>query len=236
MYKYLIFDLDDTLTNDYENCIYAFKAAIALVGEEYTLENFLRFREIDKFTWNERAAGRFITPYEDDKVKMTEWIRASRFMTYFGENTYSYEKFVEISNCYMNGMKEHVVARDGAKEIIEYLHSNGYKIIIATNGPIIPLETKINKLEIDQFVDVIFSAEEVGYMKPKKQYYEGLFNKVHIENKEEILFIGDDLEKDIKGGIENGLDTCWVNYNDKITSEIIPKYEIISLNELKNIL
>ena len=74
MYKYLIFDLDDTLTNDYENCIYAFKAAIALVGEEYTLENFLRFREIDKFTWNERAAGRFITPYEDDKVKMTEWI------------------------------------------------------------------------------------------------------------------------------------------------------------------
>ena len=40
----------------------------------------------------------------------------------------------------------------------------------------------------------------------------------------------------IKGGIENGLDTCWVNYNDKITSEIIPKYEIISLNELKNIL
>ena len=236
MYTTLIFDLDDTLTDDFENCKEAFKIMISSRNEIYSEENFLRFRRIDKKTWEDRAAGKLPTPYEDNDEKKKEWIRASRILKYYGEDIISYDEAVKLNDIYIEGMKEKVVARPDVVKVIKYLYDKKYRLIIATNGPIIPLETKINKLEIDQFVDVIFSAEEVGYMKPKKQYYEGLFNKVHIENKEEILFIGDDLEKDIKGGIENGLDTCWVNYNDKITSEIIPKYEIRSLNELKNIL
>ena len=48
MYKYLIFDLDDTLTDDYENCKIAFTITLNSIGEEFTLEKFLRFREIDK--------------------------------------------------------------------------------------------------------------------------------------------------------------------------------------------
>ena len=236
MYKYLIFDLDDTLTNDYENCKIAFTVTLNSIGEEYSDEKFLRFREIDKDTWDRRAKGELLTPYEDDKIKMTEWIRASRFMRFFGENIFPYEKYVELSNTYMHGMKEHVVSRPNSYEVIKYLFEKGYKIIIATNGPLIPLKTKIEKLGITEFIDTIFSAEEVGFMKPNKHYYDGLLKKAGIDNKEEVLFIGDDLDKDIKGGIDNGLDTCWCNYKNQIPKDYIPKYEITELMQIKDIL
>lgn len=74
-------------------------------------------------------------------------------------------------------------------------------------------------------------------MKPHKEFYKGLLKKAGILNKENVLFIGDELEKDIKGGIENNIDTCWCNYNkDKKASRYIPKYEIHQLEELKKIL
>lgn len=74
-------------------------------------------------------------------------------------------------------------------------------------------------------------------MKPHKEFYKGLLKKAGILNKENVLFIGDELEKDIKGGIENNIDTCWCNYNkDQKASIYIPKYEINQLEELKEIL
>ncbi len=236
MYKTIIFDLDDTLTNDLENTRSAFKVAMDYKNQEFTEEDFLRFHEIDVTTWRDRAAGKIVTPYDDDKVKKTEWMRASRFIKFFGEGNISYEEAVELNNVYMEGMKENVVARPGAFETIRYLFEKGYRIAIATNGPRIPLQTKIEKLGIRKYVNTIFSAEEVGFMKPHKDFYEGLMRKLEISDKSEVLFVGDDLEKDIKGGLENGLDTCWCNYNNDVNNKYRSKYQIRNLEELKNIL
>lgn len=235
MYKTIIFDLDDTLTDDKANIKETLKIVMKYMNIKYTENNFKRFYEIDKATWRDRAAGKLLTPYEDNKEKKTEWIRASRFLKFFN-NEISYEEAVEVNNIYMDGMKKHVVSRDGTKEVINYLHEKEYKIIIATNGPTIPLKTKIDKLGITNYVDTIFAADEVGFMKPHKKYYEGLLKKSNITNKSDILFIGDDLDKDIKGGLDNGIDTCWCNYNNEINNKYNTQYEITSLYELKNIL
>ena len=236
MYKTIIFDLDDTLTDDFQNTKNAFRIIMNYRKQKFTEEDFLRFNEIDVTTWRDRAAGKIVTPYEDDKIKKTEWLRASRFIKFFGEDNISYQEAVELNNVYMEGMKEKVVSRPGAFEIIKYLAEQNYRLAIATNGPRIPLQTKIEKLGITPYINTIFSAEEVGFMKPQKKFYEGLITKIGISNKSEILFVGDDLEKDIKGGIENGLDTCWCNYNNDVNNKYECKYEIKSLYELKNIL
>lgn len=235
MYKIVIFDLDDTLTDDKENVRQAFKLVMEYRKEEYSENKFENFYQIDKKTWKDRAAGKLLTPYEDDKKKKAEWLRAYRFIRYFN-NGISYQEAVHINDIYMEGMKEKVVSREGSFEIIKYLYEKGYEIIIATNGPIIPLETKIEKLKIKPYVSTIFSAEEVGVMKPHQDYYKGLFKKANIGNKDEVLFIGDELEKDIKGGIENGIDTCWYNPLKQNSNQHQPKYEINKLIELKEIL
>ena len=237
MYKVLIFDLDDTLTNNLENVKEAFKKVIEYRKEKFTEEKFSKFYNIDLKFWSDRANGKLLTPYEDNKEKKVEWLRANRFIKYFGENNISYEEAVKVNDIYMNGMKEKVVPRENCFEVIKYLYDKNYKIVIATNGPLIPLKIKIEKLDIFKYMDTIFSAEEIGFMKPSKEFYEALMKKSNLKVKEDILFIGDDLEKDINGGKENGIDTCWCNY-DNIPNNLsyIPKYEIHNIVYLKNIL
>lgn len=235
MYKTIIFDLDDTLTDDCENVRQAFKIVMDYKNEQYTSEKFERFYAIDKQTWSDRAKGKLITPYEDNKEKKAEWIRAHRFIKYFN-NEITYDEGVKINNIYMEGLKENVVSQKGSYEIIKYLYEKGYKIIIATNGPIVPLNTKLDKLKITNFIDTVFSAEEVGFMKPHKEFYKGLFKKAQIKNSKDILFVGDELEKDIKGAIENNIDTCWCNYKNEINNKYRINYEINKLENLMEIL
>lgn len=237
MYKYLIFDLDNTLTDDYENVKQAFKYVLKVRNEEYTDEKFLKFHEIDIRTWKDGANGKIISPFEDDKKKKTEWIRASRFLKFYGEKNISYDDAVKANNIYMEGMKIKVVPQKHSYEIIKYLFDKKYIIIIATNGPKVALNTKLEKIGILKFINNTFSAEEVGFIKPHLKYFNGLLKKADINNKSEILFIGDDLEKDIKGGIDNKIDTCWCNYNNEINNTIYkPKYEINELIDLKEFL
>ena len=235
MYNVIIFDLDDTLTNDEENIKEAFKEVMKHRKETYDDNKFSKFYKIDKKTWKERAEGKLITPYEDDNEKKAEWLRAYRFLEYYN-NEITYNEAVEINSIYMEGMKKNVVPREYALDIMKYLYEKNYKIVIVTNGPTIPLKTKIEKLGTSSYVSNVFSAEEIGAMKPHKIFYEGLFKKANIIKSDKILFIGDELEKDIKGGIENGMDTCWCNYNGDKNRKYNINYEIHSLKELENIL
>ncbi len=236
MYNTIIFDLDDTLTDNCANIKEAFKTVLEYRKEDYTDAKFEVFYSIDKKTWRDRAAGRLMTPYEDDMKKKAEWLRASRFLKYFGDSI-DYNEAVHINNIYMDGMKKKVIAREGTLDIIKYLYNKKYTLIIATNGPTVPLKSKLEKLQIEKYFKTVFSAEEVGFMKPHKEFYKGLLKKSGSPAKEKILFIGDELEKDIKGGMENSIDTCWCNYNNEEKStRYIPKYEIHKLEELKQIL
>ncbi len=236
MYKVLIFDLDDTLTDDFENCKEAFKIMIASRNEEYKEEDFLRFNRIDKKTWENRAAGRLLTPYEDNDEKKKEWLRSSRILKYYGEKNITYEDAVKLNDIYIEGMKEKVVSRPDVIKVMKYLYERKYRIIIATNGPLVPLKEKLKKIGIIDFVDMMFSSEEAGQMKPHKKFYEKLFEKAKIIPSKEILFIGDNLETDIKGGIENGMSTCWCNYNNKVNNKYLATHEIQKLSDLINIL
>ena len=52
-----------------------------------------------------------------------------------------------------------------------------------------------------------------------------------------MLIIGDELDKDILGGIKNGIDSCWVNIKKLANNtNFKPNYEINDLIELKDIL
>ena len=49
--------------------------------------------------------------------------------------------------------------------------------------------------------------------------------------------VGDSLSADIQGGINFGIDTCWVNLqNEYSDGKIKPKYTVTSLEEIYRIL
>lgn len=232
MYKTIIFDLDDTLNDDTTNVKEAFRT---IVNENYSDKEFERFHEIDKKIWKDRAAGLIKDPREGmSNVEKTKWLRAQRFIRYF--NGISYEEAVKINDIYTEGLKLKVQEIEGAKEIIKYLKYKKYKLIIASNGPSSAIPSKLKKLGINEYIDETFAADECGSMKPHTYFYETLFNKINNHNTKEMLFIGDELEKDIKGGNEVGMDTCWFNLRNEEESAYKPTYEIHKLEELRNIL
>lgn len=232
MYKTIIFDLDDTLSDNRKNMQGAFKK---VVGKKYSDKEFEKFNDIDKKIWKERAKGAIKNPREGmTKEEVTEWIRAQRFIKYFGNITY--KEAVKYNNLYVQGLKEKAKPINGAIEILKYLKEKRYKIVIATNGPSDALPSKIEKLGFSNLIDKTMAADECGNMKPHKHFYEALFDKINFHNKEKMLFIGDELDKDIKGGNEIGIDTCWFNNKNDECVEYIPTYEIHDLLELKKIL
>ena len=80
-------------------------------------------------------------------------------------------------------------------------------------------------------------SEEIGHAKPGNEIFDYSFKLLNHSNKDDVLIIGDNLSSDIKGGIDYGIDTCWLNQNRNNNDiKIHPTYEISDITELKNIL
>ena len=144
----------------------------------------------------------------------------------------TYEEAVKCNDLYVEGLKEKVEPINGAIEILEYLKEKDYEIVIATNGPSDALPAKLEKLGFTNLIDKTMAADECGYMKPNPRFYEALFDKINNHNKEEMLFIGDEIEKDIKDkiqeenieGLEKGMDNLYrhiSNIKDKFGLNVI---------------
>lgn len=196
-YRYLIFDLDDTLNNDDENRKHAFTEVLRYLEKEVTgseISDFLRF---DNRYWSDRANRTVEDIVQFDTLEeKIDYIRARRFMLYFQDMPFDTAK--EINRLYLEKLKENVVPIDGAKVVVKKLYDMGYRVVVATNGPVIAIVNKLKKIGIDRFVSCTFSAEECGYMKPKKEFFDGVMRKMDFYDKEKMLIIGDDCQKDVR--------------------------------------
>lgn len=234
-YKKILFDLDNTLVDDDENRKYAIEKILIEKKEKATSYKIEKFIQLDNQFWKERAEGKIKDPYKfKNNKEKSEWVRAQRFIKYF--NNITLEEGIKINNKYINFLKEKIVPIKNSTEILKYLYEKKYELYIITNGPTKAVNDKLCKINAQKYIKNTFSAEETGYMKPHNEFFKGLFNKINIYRKEDMLIIGDELEKDMLGGIQNGIDTCWFNPKKLNNNQYKVNYEINDLLELKNIL
>ena len=235
-YKKILFDLDNTLIDDNENRKYAIRKILKEMNKYLGEKQVEDFVKLDDKYWQDRASKKLKDPYEFKTIEeKTKWVRAQRFIMFFKD--ISFEEAVRINDKYINYLKEKIIPIEGAKETLEYLYNRNYEINIVTNGPTVPAKSKLEKTEISKYINLVFTAEEAGFMKPHKEFFEKFYKRIETTKVDEMLIIGDELEKDVLGGIENNIDTCWFNLkNSKNDTGIKPDMEIKKLVELKNIL
>ncbi|MES5938919.1 MULTISPECIES: HAD-IA family hydrolase [unclassified Bacillus cereus group] len=107
-----------------------------------------------------------------------------------------------------------------------------FKIGIITNGSTHRQKAKIINTNLNNYFDTIIISEEVGLSKPDKRIFELALNKLNVQP-EDVLFIGDDLEKDIAGPQNANINGVWFNPQKiKNTTEIQPYAEINTLDSL----
>lgn len=236
MYKKLLFDLDNTLVDDDENRKCAIKKILTERNENITDKKIQDFIELDNQFWKDRASGKIKDPYKfKNNEEKTKWVRAQRFIRFF--NNITFEEAIKINTNYINFLTDNIVPIENSNEILKYLYNKKYEIYIITNGPDIAIKNKLDKINVKKYIKCTFSSEEAGYMKPRPEFFEKFFRKINCAKKEDMLIIGDELEKDILGGIQNGIDSCWVNIkNQPNNTNLKPTYQINNLIQLKNIL
>jgi len=236
-YKIIIFDLDDTLINNTENIRHAYTKMIKSIGESYTETGFKRWYSIDRKFWEDWQEGLIELPenLKSETGKKSEtflnWLRAQRVLIYFN-NQITLEKAIELNYLFMNALKESVIAIKNAYNTLKYL-SNKYQIIIATNGPQIATKEKLSKINCLQFVNNILSADMFGYVKPRKEFFEGIQHTLNNYQTEEYLIVGDSLSSDIAFAMNCNFDSCWFNPNKApLPSKYKPTIIINDLIEL----
>ena len=87
-----------------------------------------------------------------------------------------------------------------------------------------------------RFFETVFVSQEIGHNKPSKAYFDACFATIPDFDREKAIMVGDSLSSDIKGGINAGIRTVWVNPEHKTCGEIQPDYEIERLSQLEALL
>lgn len=123
---------------------------------------------------------------------------------------------------------------DDTIEVLQHFYGKA-QLYLVSNGVLATQVSRMSRSGLNKYFTDSFISEYIGYAKPSKQYFDYCFGHIHNFDRSKTLIIGDSLSADIKGGIDNGIDTCWVNRHGQCSGEIHPTYEITGLKELYKI-
>ena len=222
-YKYLLFDLDDTLLNFGKAQVLAFKKLLEDENIEYSDESFEKYETINKSLWRSFERGEI-----SNKEVTSE--RFIRFFALFGMKVDG----SEVDNRFRSYLAEGNQLFEGIVEMLEKL-SLTHKLYIASNGIGITQHTRLKNNNLNKYFDKIFISEEIGSKKPDREFFDIILKEIGVEDKGEVLMIGDTLTSDILGANNVGIDSCLVDIHGIENSEINPTYKIAKTIDLLNI-
>jgi len=116
-------------------------------------------------------------------------------------------------------------------EILQYLLDKNYVLHLITNGFEKTQWSKINNSGLAKYFTHMITSEASNSLKPKKEIFEYAMDKAGASLQQSIM-IGDNLEADIQGAINAGMDSVFVNHINA-TAHLQPTYTIYHLKELE---
>lgn len=116
------------------------------------------------------------------------------------------------------------------------LIKRGYKLAIVSDAPRIQAWTRLAGMRLQHFFDVVVAFEDTHQKKPEKLPFEKVMELLQMKP-EEVLMVGDSVERDINGAKAIGMKTAIANYGAKEKSETNKAdYVINDIFELLDIL
>ena len=119
-------------------------------------------------------------------------------------------------------------------EILNYLKNKDYVLHLITNGFEQVQYGKLRNSKMDHYFKKVITSELANSLKPKKEIFDFALEQAGAKMEESIM-IGDNLEADIKGAMNAGWDTVFVNHINEQTKDVKPTYTVYNLVELEGI-
>lgn len=233
-YKYIIFDIDDTLLNYIED----------------KREAFIKTLNDCKVPYDDRLFNTFYKICWDEWLKLglfnssDSFIQENYHSLFYRYSINSFKKLKEIihveaspkklSEMFLSYYSKSCNLNCNAEKICKVLKNN-YKLYIASNGLSNIQLKRIDKIK--NYFDDFFISENIETIKPSNKFFSCILDRLSIENASECLMVGDSLECDILGANNLGMHTCWYNAKQlENNTGIIPTYEIYDFDEILKIL
>lgn len=228
MKKHIFFDLDRTLwdfeTNSHETLLEICKKYdLKKLGILNYIQFIKEYKIINEKLWN---------LYRLDKISQKD-LRRERFQqTLALYNIKDSDLSEKIGEDYIEICPRKTKLYPYTFEVLDYLKSK-YQLHIITNGFHNTQHIKLDHARLKPYFNQIITSEELGVKKPNPKIFKhALLQTKAIET--ESVYIGDDLEVDILGCQNCGIDGVFFNPK-KIEHQENPKYEISCLSELKGL-
>lgn len=225
MPKAVLIDVDNTLL-DFRRCSrYAIVEMFREMELEYNEDYYRVFHEINDSLWLKTEK----TLLTREGLYEIRWKLIFERLNIIADS----DKAESFFRYYLGLSADHV---DGALDLLKYL-SIKYPVYAASNSRKKEQTARLTKAGFMPYLKGIFTSEQIGFPKPKKEFFDACLAKMGDIPKEEIIMIGDSLTADIAGGIEYGLQTCYFNiFKKEVPPDIHPDYTVNTLSEIKNIL
>lgn len=228
-YQHLFFDLDHTLwdfqTNSRDTLVelFAMHRLSERIGKG--VEHFLEtYYKVNEAKWD---------LYRHGKITKTQ-LRHERFRDTFASYEYDDVEFsIQFEREYLDISPHRTALMPHALEVLEELNAT-YSLHIITNGFSEVQDVKLTKSGLKPYFDEIITSESVGINKPAAAIFVESMKRAGARRNESLM-IGDNLQADILGAKNCGIDQVFYNPDSKPHSEKVT-FEIRSLQELLNFL
>ncbi len=225
-YETLLLDADNTLLDFDENERVSIKNTFKHLGVPYSDETLALYHEINIMYWSMLAEGRI----EKDVLLF------KRFETLYERIGLNVDP-VATEEFYREQLGLGCQVVKGALDTCRLLKDQGYRLFVITNGVAATQRSRLKGSGLLPYIEGVFISDDIGINKPCRGFFDYVAAHIRDFNAERSLVVGDALYSDIRGGVEFGLDTCWLNiYNEENTTEFKSTYTIQAIIELPELL
>lgn len=220
-YDWILFDADETLFHF--DSFKGIQLMFSRKGVDFTEQDFIAYQNVNKPLWVDYQNGD-ITAAQLKHTRFESWAQKLNTTT------------ADLNSSFLEAMADICSLLPGAKELMESLVGKA-QVGIITNGFTELQAIRLKRTGMDQYIKHVVISEEVGVAKPDHGIFQHTFERIGNPCKSRVLMVGDNLHSDILGGLNFGIETCWLNSHGANTVEhITPHYTVSSLTELQTIL
>lgn len=238
-YKNLFLDFDDTLYDTHGNAVIALQETF----ETFHLERWFPDHQVfyDAYwtanidLWTRYSKGEITRDFLIEERFRRPMMASDLFREEASSLPLPLTAYLlKMSDTFLDFCASKPGVIDGAHELMDYLRSRGYRMHMTSNGF---HEVQYKKLEacgLTSYFDTIILSEDAGVNKPSSHYFDYAL-KVSGAQRETTLMIGDNLQSDILGALNAGLDAMLFN-RWEIPAEAIPQSPTYIVDNLRDII
>lgn len=200
-YRYLLFDLDNTLMDFDRAEKSAFFAAFSACGFTPTDEVYTLYHEINDQLWKQLERG------EIERLRLLDY-RYELLCCQLGLEDNGCSSL--MSRLYFDALREQRFLVEGAESVCAAL-SGAYSMHIITNGTYEVQRGRFWGSGLEPYFSHVFISEKMKASKPSPLFFEEVLSMVGDENVSHYCVIGDSLSSDIAGANQMGMDAIWLD-------------------------